>query len=213
MAFTKLNLKLGRGSYNSKNSISTLTTHTYRSAIDDFAIIAASNYFPSNLDQPVNIVRVGDLMQIQDSTDEERIYLLTNLDPFTVQLDSGNLVEERLIHTTGFGGIYAAPVIVTLELRKIGTQVICGFPLVIGTAVAAVVISETVPIPSTFAPTVDIGPAGQIIQVVDNGAEKDGFIEVVQNGTMNIYASSALATFAGSGLSGFNSFYMSWISD
>jgi len=213
MAYTKLNLKLGRGSYNSKNSETTLTRHSYRSATDNFLTILTANYFPDNLEQPEEIVKVGDVMELQDSTNEERVYIITALAPFTIQSDSGNLREERLTHVTAFGGVYASPVQAILELRKVGTMVTCGFPLVAATASNSVVISETIPIPSEFAPTTDIGLAGEIMAVVDNGAEFDGYTEVGLDGSINIYKSSALNAFSGSGITGFKSFYMSWISD
>ncbi len=94
------NFELGRGEYNTNAAGLACPSHRFGSDVDDFSVISASAYFDDILagDIGESNVRIGDMINITDSTGSAQVYRITAVSPnVTVQAVTGTNLSHEII--------------------------------------------------------------------------------------------------------------------
>lgn len=119
-----------------------------------------------------------------------------------------NHYEELTLSVT-FTGIWASNQTANVGLVRVGKVVTLVIPTVTATANTAsfVTLTAGTRLPSRFWPALN---RNQHIIVQDNGTYRSGIFAVVNNGSLDIYATTAFGNFAGGGSSGIAAGAISW---
>lgn len=211
MAYDKKFFTLGRGSYNNYATLDNAAQHIYKSQDDLLATIIAPSFFPANFNFDINNVKVGDIIDIY-GTDDNNTFIITDVTnvAFSAQQD---LRDETFVFGTLLTGIYASDQPITIELRKVGKLITVHVPTVSATANTAALMTTTAQVGAVLVPEFT---TQQMVPITDNGSAVLGALSISglddpgNEGLFTWGVGPGLGTFTGTAASGTVRNYISY---